>query len=710
MKFRSSQFPSSSRFVLLFPRTSATGLALFAILAGGVTLSTSTAGAQTARSTGAPAVSQASTQASPFGGTIVEDVIARVNDQIISRADFERAEQDLEQRAKQQNLTPAQVEAERKDLLRDLVDQQLLLSKGKELDINGETELIRELNEIRKENHLDTMEDLQKAAESQGVNYEDFKANIRNRIITQQVIRDQVGRRLNITQADVQRYYEKHKSEYIKPESVRLDEIMIPATDPAAVPAAMAKANDFETRLKAGADFDSLVKEASAGSASPEGGDLGSFQRGKLSKVLEDKTFAVKAGEITEPIQTRQGVIILKVTEHTAGGQAPPLKDVQPQVEDALAQERVQPAVRAYLAEARQEAYIVYKPGFVDSAAVVSPNPIVYSAYTPPATKKKKKVNRTRYRGRVRRGSDTQTASAPLGGPLGAGAATGTGGAPAGVPSLADAPHGTPAGGETAAAGSSSAAPPSTEMANNVPAPAPGSVTGNNSAPATSDIAAGKTRESSRKKSKDAASTMKPGKKEKIRFGQAPRETLPGNDNTRNIDAHATTDSSSAATDSSSAAPDQMQVAAADIPPESPAAPREGKKRYSARAKLPKVKKSKTPPVDPLAPPPPTDEETATQKTQDQPLGLAGDTMKPAKVKKPKPTEKTRLQDGKKPLSTNGGTTNGETPAATDQTPAPSSAPAAPLETNPVQTPPTGRQGVPTPGDGSSTTPPPPPQ
>ncbi|HEY0757750.1 MAG TPA: peptidyl-prolyl cis-trans isomerase [Acidisarcina sp.] len=681
-----------------------------AVLASTVALLAGMAGAQTSTQTNMPAVPQASTQASPFGGTVVEDVIARVNDQIISRSDYERAEQDLEQRARQSNMPPQQIEAERRDLLRDLVDQQLLLSRGKELDITGETELVRELDDIRKQNHLDSMEDLQKAAEAQGVNYEDFKANIRNRIITQDVIRQEVGRHLNLTQADVQRYYERHKADYNRPESVHLAEIMVPVSDPAASAVAQAKAEEYEAKLKAGADFDQLVKDSSAGSTAPLGGDLGSFPRGKLPKVLEDQTFVLKSGEYTKPIQTRQGFIILKVLEHQPGGQMA-LKDVQPQVEDALAQERVQPAVRAYLAEARLEAYVVYKPGYVDSAAVVNPSQIVYSAASPPAPKKKKKTVRTRYRQKSRRtldkAADTQTASAPA------------------MPSLADAPHADsssaaatgPAAATTDSAGAARAAGAATAAGAAAPAVAPRASASQDTAVAST----GKTRESARKKgsrSSDVATTERAGKREKIRFGQAPRETLPANDNTREIDAHATGPTEAPA----STAPAETQVASADIPEQAPDAQKAGKKRFSARAKLPKVKKSKTPPPDPYAPPPLTPDEIAAKQAQSAPLGLAGDTAKPVKKKKVKPTEKTRLQDQKKPddaappadgtIPAPGEaplTTQGSATAAPPAT-TPAAAPATPLGTNPVQTPPTNTQGVPTPGEGNPATPAPPPQ
>ena len=129
-------------------------------------------------------------------GTVVEDVVAHVNDLIISRSDVERAEQALAQENQQSNATPAEAAERQKNLLRDMIDKQLLLSRGKELGMSADAEVIRQLDEIRKQNHLDTMEDLEKAARQSGVSFEDFKAGIRDNVITQMVVRDEVGRRL----------------------------------------------------------------------------------------------------------------------------------------------------------------------------------------------------------------------------------------------------------------------------------------------------------------------------------------------------------------------------------------------------------------------------------------------------------------------------------------------------------------------------------
>src|SRR5580658_7446593 len=100
----------------------------------------------------------------PVTGKVVEDIVARVNDQIVTQSDYDRAAAQLDAEAKQQAVPARELQQKQADLLRDLIDQQLLLSKGKELGITGETEMIKELDELRKQNHLDSLDDLEKAA------------------------------------------------------------------------------------------------------------------------------------------------------------------------------------------------------------------------------------------------------------------------------------------------------------------------------------------------------------------------------------------------------------------------------------------------------------------------------------------------------------------------------------------------------------------
>src|ERR1700730_1908273 len=240
-----------------------------------------------------PTNAKTTTDTPPVQGKVVEDIVARVNDQIITSSDYDRAAEQLTAEAGQQSIPPRELEQKKADLLRDLIDQQLLLSKGKELGITGETELIKRLDEIRKQNHLESMEDLEKAAQQQGVSYEDFKANIRNSIITQQVVRDEVGRKISMSPTDVQKYFKDHETEFAQPESVTLNEILIPTpaksategADAAEVAAAQAQAEEIEKKLAAGAKFDDLAKPSPTDPNAPKSVVLGEYRRGMLAKA-----------------------------------------------------------------------------------------------------------------------------------------------------------------------------------------------------------------------------------------------------------------------------------------------------------------------------------------------------------------------------------------------------------------------------------------
>jgi peptidyl-prolyl cis-trans isomerase SurA len=547
--------------------------------------------------------------ASPYGGTPIEEILARVNDQVITTSDYERAMNEMDQEARQRGETMQQVSEGHKDLLRNLIDQQLWLSKGKDLGITGETELIKQLDDIRKKYNLASLEDLEKAAQEQGYSFEDFKANIRNGIVTQEVMREEVGRRINVTPGEVERYYDTHKQEYAQPENVKLSEILVstgapaPAVnevggtqpdDPAKVEAAKSKADDIEAKLHAGGDFSQLARSFSDGQTAAQGGDLGSYRQGELSKVFEDATFGLKAGEFTQPIRTKQGWVILKVDQHTAGG-APPLKDVQDQVTNDYFMSKMEPRVREYLTQMREEGYVqITKAGYVDTGASPSElkQSITYSAYTPPSPKKKRKVERTRFRETTHgfRQKSPQTAAAE---------------------------------------------PP-----------------------------AQPTKSSSKTAANNEVASQKPGKKEKIRFGQAPTKTLPKSPGST------TTEDAGAVQEASSG---QEPV----NPLENAPAPK--KTRLADRARTQKVSKTKGgAQQDADAPAPPDAGEVADRQTQSAPLGPT-DPNAAKKKNSATAQEKTRMSDRKKqPEQTQEATPPAPVPGAPAPAPAPAPQPQQP--------------------------------
>jgi len=577
--------------------------------------------AQSRNASATDVTTQRSTQ-SPYQGTVVEDIVAMVNDQVISKSDYDRAQQDLDAEARQQGWSQQQLMEQRRDLLRSLIDKQLLLSKGKDLGINGETEVVKRLDEMRKQYHMDTMEDLQKAAEAQGVSFEDLKQNIRDSVITSEVISQEVGQHIQVAPSEIQAYYAAHQPEFQRPEQEKLSEILVAtpnADDGAQVAEAEKKADAIEARLKSGAEFATVAKADSSGPTAQEGGRLGDYKRGDLPKVMEDATFNLQPGQFTAPIRTKQGWLILEVTEHTKGGLAP-LADVQNEIQEKIGYSKMEPALRDYLAKLRDQAAIEVRAPYSDSGATANEIKFIQGAYTPPQPKKKKKVERTRFRQKPeRKQKQTETASAAP---------------PAGVPTL-------------------------------------DKVNSQKSAPTT--VASG-------------AGTQKPGKKEKIRFGQAPRETLPTGD-TKQVDAGAA---------AGEAAPAPTTPVAVNTTPGNGVAltnaegnangsnddEKKPKSRFSDRMKEPKQKQVEAKASrkkQKFVPPTETPEQQAQDRREQAALGLNGDTTKVKKANPAKGGPKRRLSDQDK---------NEDKNAQPTQTPAPST----PAATPPAQAPPPATQ------------------
>jgi peptidyl-prolyl cis-trans isomerase SurA len=344
-----------------------------------------------------PAKPVAPKPSNPDSGKTVEEIIARVNNEIITRSEYEKARQTAEEDARQEcqnRCTPEQLQADiedrQKHTLRDLVDQSLLVQRGKDMGVSVEAELIKRIDAIRTENKLDSMEALEKAVSSQGLNWEDFKNNIRNGLLTQRVIGSEVGSHITISDEEITKYYEAHKTEYVRPEQVALREIVVSTEGkkPEELPDLKKKAETALKRVQDGEDFGEIAKRLSDGSTKAQGGFLGIYKRGELSKELEDKVFKMKRKDLTEVMETKQGYLILEVLEHYDEGEQS-LAKVKNEIMDKLYSQRMEPAMREYLKTLREQSYVVIKPGFQDLAGGGGSEIQEVSA-TPEVTKAKK--------------------------------------------------------------------------------------------------------------------------------------------------------------------------------------------------------------------------------------------------------------------------------------------------------------------------------
>jgi peptidyl-prolyl cis-trans isomerase SurA len=328
----------------------------------------------------------------------VEEIIARVNNEIITRSDLDKkkesAQEEVEEDCRGGKCSPeeqkARIDQGQKDALKELIDQSLLVQRGKDMGLSVETDVIKRLDSIRIQNNLTSMEDLEKAVTSHGINWEDFKDNIRKGILTQKVISQEVGSHVNISKDDIQKYYDDHKTEFIRPEQVALREIEVSTEGKkdSELPDLKKKAETALKRVKDGEDFGEIAKRFSDGSTAKQGGFLGVYKRGELSKELEDTVFKMKKNDLTEVLDTKQGYLVLQVLEHYDEGEQA-LSKVESEIMDKMYSTRMEPKLKEYLKTLREQSYVVIKPGYEDIAGGGNSEIQEVSA-TPEANKNKK--------------------------------------------------------------------------------------------------------------------------------------------------------------------------------------------------------------------------------------------------------------------------------------------------------------------------------
>jgi len=332
---------------------------------------------------------------------IVEEIVARVNNDVITREDLAHARDSVQNEVHDacQGCTPEQIQTElaakEKNLLRDLIDQSLLVQRAKDDGITVDADVIKRLDAIRQQYKLPSMEALEAEVTKSGQDFEDFKRQIRDQLLTQDLIRKEVGSRIIVSHEDVVKYYNEHKSDFVRPETVVLREIFVssegkPAAD---VPALRKKAENLRDRvLNRGDDFGEMAKHFSDSSTAQQAGELGSFERSQLDPNISAKVFGLKHGEMTDVIETKTGFEILQVVERYEAGQQP-LEKVEPEISNRLYEVKMEPGLRTYLATLRQDSYVQVKPGYTDTAASKF-EPIEEVAAVPDKPDSKKKPGR----------------------------------------------------------------------------------------------------------------------------------------------------------------------------------------------------------------------------------------------------------------------------------------------------------------------------
>jgi peptidyl-prolyl cis-trans isomerase SurA len=301
---------------------------------------------------------------------LIERIIARINNKIITQRQYDRERETLHAKLAEQysgEELQKQFDLQSKNLLRDMIDQDLMVQKANDDDIKVDTDVIKRLDAIRQQNNMPSLEALQQAVEKEGLNWEDFKNQIKRQLQMREVISREVGSRIILTRADAKKYFDSHKQQFDSPPGVHLAEILI-STEKHSQAEAEKLAKKAQSNLQGGERFSDVAKELSDAPNAKEGGDVGFFKQGTVATEIANAIAHVDVGDTTGIIKTKYGYMIFKVLERRVG-QHPTFDQVANQVMNYLYEQKVESSMRGFLTTLRKESSIRLAPGFVDSGA-----------------------------------------------------------------------------------------------------------------------------------------------------------------------------------------------------------------------------------------------------------------------------------------------------------------------------------------------------
>ena len=307
---------------------------------------------------------------------IVEEIVAKVNNDVITRGELVRARTEIEADLRQQGLAGLKLQQavteKTADALREQIDQLLLVQKAKDLNINVDSEINKRLAAMQVQSKIvdeDKFHDF--IREQMGMPFEDFKQQAKNQLLTQRVISEEIGSRINVPEADKRKYYEAHKSDYVRDEQVFTRKIFISTEGktPDQVAAAERKAKDLVARARKGEKFGDLAATNSDDLETAKNfGEMPAFKRGQFLKQIDDIVFTQPKGYVTDPIRIPDGFVIFRIEDRYEKGLAT-FEEVENEINERLIMPQMNAKVRNYLTTLRQEAFLEIKSGYVDSGA-----------------------------------------------------------------------------------------------------------------------------------------------------------------------------------------------------------------------------------------------------------------------------------------------------------------------------------------------------
>jgi peptidyl-prolyl cis-trans isomerase C len=252
-----------------------------------------------------------------------------------------------------------QAQQARKELLQQLIDGELVLEQAEQQKLTVTPQAVDEqVKSIRARFPSD--EAFKQALSSTGLNADRLKTNIRKGMLRQQVLNKEVLEKVSVSPKELETFFNEHKNTYVQEEAVHARHVLIKAAadaSPEDDQKAKERAKAVLAKAKKGEDFSKLAAQYSEDSTKDNGGDLGFFGRGRMVKPFEESAFALKAGQISDPVRSQFGYHIIKV-EARREAKRLSFAEAKEWVEKDLKREKARARYGEYVAGLRQKAKI----------------------------------------------------------------------------------------------------------------------------------------------------------------------------------------------------------------------------------------------------------------------------------------------------------------------------------------------------------------
>ena len=299
---------------------------------------------------------------------ILDEIVAKVNQEIITLSDLQQAMDALRNELAQTAESPEELDQEfgkqKKGLLKGIIEKKLMLQKADELELAGgiDLDVAASLEANRKDAGIPSLEMLDQLLRQQGSSLGQYRENLKQRMIVARLIQQSVYSRVTLLTPEIEAYYREHIEQFTEPAEVELGEILL-LTEGKNLAAVKEKSEEILASLGAGASFEDMARKYSDGPTASRGGGIGKFTRNSMADPIGNVAFQLEEGEISKVIEVDYGLEIIKVLKKKTAKEMP-LEDVRSQISSALYQVKAEPGIQGFIKKLREESYVYIGPKY----------------------------------------------------------------------------------------------------------------------------------------------------------------------------------------------------------------------------------------------------------------------------------------------------------------------------------------------------------